>query len=126
MTEDHFLRHVRLRAWRSRGVWFWAIAGIATSVFVLFVGSQIAHDRGQSVEWYTGFGQWLGGLGSLIAAGVALWIAVTERRHVERQREADLMRPDFGHLVRRSGTPIWARASRRSAGSGSAAVRVCC
>jgi hypothetical protein len=64
----------------------------ALSVLLLGGGSQIARDRGQSVEWYTGFGQWLGGLGSLIAAGVALWIAVTERRHVERQREADLTR----------------------------------
>ena len=93
MNKKRPRRHVRPLAWlRSQGVWFWAIAVTATSVFVLWAGSQIAHDRGQSVEWYTGFGQWLGGLGSLIAAGVALWIAVTERRHVERQREADLMR----------------------------------
>jgi hypothetical protein len=77
---------------RSRGVWFWAITGTATSVAVLFVGSQIAHDRGQTVEWYTGFGQWLGGLGSLVAATVALWIAVTDRRHTEKQLEADLTR----------------------------------
>jgi hypothetical protein len=73
-------------------VWFWAIATTVISLFVLFAGSQIAHDRGQSVAWYTGFGQWLGGLGSLIAAAVALWIAVTERRHVDRQQEADLAR----------------------------------
>lgn len=90
----------RGREWLSRrGVWFWAIGGTATSVLLLWGGSQIAHDRGQSVEWYTGFGQWLGGLGSLIAAAVALWIAVTDRRqaerqrrHAERQQNADLTR----------------------------------
>src|SRR5207245_2205709 len=53
MTENRPLQHVRLIrliAWlRSRGVWFWATAGAATSVTVLVVGSQIAHDRGQSV-----------------------------------------------------------------------------
>ncbi|MCV7428069.1 hypothetical protein [Mycobacterium montefiorense] len=57
------------------------------SVFALWAGSQIAHDRGQTVEWYAGFGQWLGGLGSLVAAGVALSIATGDRR--ERQRERD-------------------------------------
>ena len=83
----------RLLNWlRSRGVWFWAITGTTTSVAVLFVGSQLAHDRGQNVEWYTGFGRWLGGLGSLIAAAVALWIAVTDRRHAERQLEVGLVR----------------------------------
>ncbi|BBY11007.1 hypothetical protein [Mycobacterium marseillense] len=77
---------------RTRGVWFWAIAAAAASLIVLFAGSQIAHDRGQSVEWYTGFGQWLGALSSFIAAVVALWIAVSDRRHVEKQLLADLAR----------------------------------
>jgi hypothetical protein len=57
---------------------------------VLWAGSQFAHDRGQSVEWYTGFGQWLGGLGSLTAAIVALWIATRDRKERERElRSAD-------------------------------------
>ena len=93
MTEKRPRRGDRLRAWlRSRGVWFWAGVGTVASLILLWGGSQIAHDRRQSVTWYTGFGQWLGALGSLIAAGVALWIAVSERRHAERQREADLAR----------------------------------
>ncbi|MGV0624565.1 hypothetical protein [Mycolicibacter minnesotensis] len=77
---------------RGRGVWFWAITITVASVLLLWGGSQIAHDHGQRVDWYTGFGQWLGALGSLIAAGVALWIAVTDRRHAARQRDADLSR----------------------------------
>ncbi|WP_301149004.1 hypothetical protein [Mycobacterium simiae] len=83
----------RIKDWlRSQGVWFWAITATIVSVAVLFFGSQIAHDRGQTAEWYTGFGQWLGALGSLIAAAVALWIAVTDRRYVEKQLDADLAR----------------------------------
>src|SRR5271156_1740308 len=90
MNKKRPRRHVRPLAWlRSQGVWFWAIAVTATSVFVLWAGSQIAHDRGQSVEWYTGFGQWLGGLGSLTAAVVALWIATRDRRERARERRSE-------------------------------------
>ncbi|MDC8980680.1 hypothetical protein PR370_01045 [Mycobacterium marinum] len=80
----------RLRNWlRARGMWFWATAGIAVGLFVLWGGSQYAHDLGQSVEWYTGFGQWLGGIGSLVAALVALGIATRDRneRTIERRDE---------------------------------------
>jgi hypothetical protein len=74
---------------RGRGVRFWAVIITAASVIVLFAGSQIAHDRRQTVEWYTGFGQWLGALASFIAAGVALWIAVSDRRNNLKDRRLD-------------------------------------
>ncbi|MBN7534693.1 hypothetical protein I3U85_10870 [Mycobacteroides abscessus subsp. abscessus] len=75
---------------RARGVWFWAAVITVGSVLLLWLGSQIAKWIGQDVQWYTGFGQWLGAVGSLIAAGVALWIAVTDRRQADMQRDADL------------------------------------
>lgn len=62
----------------------WAVVPVA----VLFVGSQIAHDRGQSVSWYTGFGQWLGALGSFTAAFAALWISVSDRHDRKQERDA--------------------------------------
>lgn len=80
---------------------FWAVLGgiFAVSLSVLFVGSQVARDHGQSVDWYTGFGQWLGALASFLAAGVALWIAGSDRRRADvvraeehAQQEADLAR----------------------------------
>ncbi|WP_157935600.1 hypothetical protein [Mycobacteroides abscessus] len=77
---------------RTRGVWFWAAVITVGSVSLLWLGSQVAKWIGQDVQWYTGFGQWLGAIGSLIAAGVALWIAVTDRRQVDMQRDADLAR----------------------------------
>ncbi|UGT99318.1 hypothetical protein KN246_14695 [Mycobacterium intracellulare] len=83
----------------TRSLPFWAVTVTVVSVGALFIGSQIAHDRGQSVDWYTGFGQWLGALGSFIAAGAALWIATSdrrredeERRRVHDQQETDLRR----------------------------------
>ena len=64
------------------------------------------------MAWYTGFGQWLGALGSLIAAAVALGIATADRRHAaglrkaeqdERDadlaREAGLVRVEFDDVV---------------------------
>ncbi len=76
---------------RARGSLFWAVVGSAVLVGVLFAASQIAHNRGQSVDWYTGFGQWLGALGSFVAAGAALWIATRDREDRKREREdADL------------------------------------
>ena len=76
------------RDWiRRKGVWFWAVLVTAASVAFLWAGSQFA--TGQDVDWYTGFGQWLG---SLIAAGVAFWIAVSDRRRRDRQHDADLAR----------------------------------
>jgi len=90
----------RIRSWLSeRGARFWATTLTVSAVGALFAGSQIARSFDQSVNWYTGFGQWLGALGSFAAAGVALWISVSDRRYnmadrarVERQRETDLQR----------------------------------
>jgi hypothetical protein len=83
----------RFGTWiRDRGVWFWALTGTSVAILLLWGGTQTARALGQSVQWYTGFGQWLGALGSLIAAGVALWIAVTDRRHADQRRDADLAR----------------------------------
>jgi hypothetical protein len=78
-------------------VLFWAVTIAMASAFVLFAGSQIAHDRGQTVDWYTGFGQWLGALGSFVAAGAALWISMSDRRHnvEERQRTEDQQNADL-------------------------------
>ena len=91
MTEKRLRPDARIRAWlRARSVWFWAVPGTACSIFALWAGSQFARDRGQSVEWYTGFGQWLGAVGSLIAATVALWIATRDRKEREDElRSAD-------------------------------------
>ena len=82
---------------RTRSVRFWAVTIAAVSIGALFAGSQIAHDWGQSVDWYTGFGQWLGALGSFVAAGAALWISVSDRRHNEadRQRREDQQDADL-------------------------------
>lgn len=64
-------------------------AWLVVPVVVLFIGSQIAHNSGQSVNWYAGFGQWLGALGSFTAAGAALWISVSDRGERKREREAE-------------------------------------
>lgn len=83
----------RIAQWiHNRGALFWAITLPLGSITALFAASQVAHDRGQSVGWYTGFGQWLGALGSFTAAGVALWIALDGQRRDKRQRESDLRR----------------------------------
>lgn len=66
--------------------------GVVVAVLVLWGCTQAARAWGQSVAWYAAFGQWLGALGSLIAAVVALWIATSERRHADQQREFDLAR----------------------------------
>lgn len=87
---------------RQRGVWFWATVITIGSVLLLFVGSQIARSLGQDVDWYAGFGQWLGALGSLIAAGVALWIAVTGRREADAREKAEQDRQD-ADLARQAG-----------------------
>lgn len=81
----------------TRSLPFWSVTVTVVSVGALFIGSQIAHDRGQSVDWYTGFGQWLGALGSFIAAGAALWISVTDRRRADgaRQRVEDQEKTDL-------------------------------
>ncbi|MGW9568372.1 hypothetical protein [Prescottella equi] len=85
------------KKWTS-GPRMWG-AATALAVLVLWAGTQlmIAFDRDPA--WYTGFGQWLGALGSLIAAAVALGIATTDRRNAanlrkrEREdRDADLIR----------------------------------
>ena len=100
MTEESPRRRARISDWlKKQGTWFWACTITLGLVLTLFVGSQIARDTGQDVDWYTGFGQWLGGIGSIIAAGVALWIATEDRRReVQREeaatqlRDADLAR----------------------------------
>lgn len=105
---------------RTRGVRFWSVTVTTVAIAVLFAGSQVAHDRGQPVEWYTGFGQWLGALGSFIAAGAALWISVTDRRRsdaarqkAEDQESADVKRQ--AGLVRVTAEML---SQRQAAGSG--------
>ncbi|MGV0750514.1 hypothetical protein [Mycolicibacter minnesotensis] len=107
------------RNWKfqlRRGVWFWAATGTVLSVLTLWAATQLAIWQGQSVTWYTGFGQWLGALGSLIAAGVALWIATTDRRRSDQRREADLAQRE-ADLTREAGlVQIDAGAYKSSAG----------
>jgi uncharacterized membrane protein YeaQ/YmgE (transglycosylase-associated protein family) len=80
-------------------LWWWTAVGIVGSVLLLLVGSQLARWWGQDVYWYTGFGQWLGAIGGIIAAIVALYIATSDRREAGRvrreeheERENDLKR----------------------------------
>lgn len=100
MTADDEAQVPRNRVARffsTRSVRFWAVTIPVGSVGALFIASQIAHDRGQSVDWYTGFGQWLGALGSFVAAGAALWISVSDRRRADaaRQRVEDQEKTDL-------------------------------
>ena len=84
---------IRCRWVRERGTWFWGLVAVTVpAVLLLWGGTQAAIARGQDVEWYAGFGQWLGALGSLLAAGAALWIATTDRRRADRQQGEDLAR----------------------------------
>ncbi len=86
----------------TRSVLFWAVVIAAVSIGVLFAGSQIARDNGQSVDWYTGFGQWLGALGSFTAAGAALWISTSDRRHTMADRRRATIQQD-ADLKRQAG-----------------------
>ncbi|ULP36534.1 hypothetical protein MJO55_25690 [Mycolicibacterium rufum] len=69
---------------------------------VLFIGSQIARAVGQDVDWYTGFGQWLGALASFAAAGAAVWIATTDRRRNDDTRAREQARHE-SDLAREAG-----------------------
>ncbi|PPJ31863.1 hypothetical protein C5E45_32760 [Nocardia nova] len=68
-------------------MWLWTAVGTTAAVLLLWAGTQLAKATGQSVEWYTGFGQWLGALGSLVAAVVALWISTTDRQRADRAQQ---------------------------------------
>lgn len=88
-------RFEKLKALVSkRGVGFWAV-----SIAVLFAISQIAYVRSRSVEGYTGFGLWLGALGSFVAAGAALWISVSNRRRSIKGRLANVRFPEMRQEV---------------------------
>lgn len=88
------------KRWAS-GPRMWG-AATALAVVVLWAGTQlmIAFDRDPA--WYTGFGQWLGALGSLIAAAVALGIATTDRRHAAKLRDEERAERD-ADLTREAG-----------------------
>jgi uncharacterized membrane protein len=74
---------------KDRRIWLWFGIGSVAAVAVLSICSQIAKDHRQAVDWYTGFGQWLGALATFIAAVVALVIATTDRRRADDQRHAE-------------------------------------
>jgi hypothetical protein len=82
--------------------WFWLTALTVTSVALLTAGTIAANRLNQSVEWYAGVGQWLGALGSLLAAITALWIASTDRRRADTLREAERLDRD-ADLLREAG-----------------------
>ncbi|MUM19715.1 hypothetical protein FZI91_21805 [Mycobacterium sp. CBMA271] len=76
-------RAVRSNGWHLYGV------GLLLTLLLVFVGTQIAVWVGQDVNWYTGFGSWLGAIASVFAAVVALGIATSDRRRADRQRTID-------------------------------------
>lgn len=78
----------------------WAAGVVATSVVVLVIGSQLARWTDQDVDWYTGFGQWLGAIASLLAAGAALWIATSDRRGTARRAREERTRAREDERVR--------------------------
>lgn len=82
--------------------WFWLTALTVTSVALLTAGTIAANRLNQSVEWYAGVGQWLGALGSLLAAITALWIATTDRRRADTLRETE-RRDRYADLLREAG-----------------------
>jgi len=79
----------------------WTLLGVLV-VAILWGATQLAMQFGQDVDWYAGFGQWLGALASVFAAGIALWIATSDRRdRMNEQRreltlEASLVRVQIG------------------------------
>ncbi|MGC5027443.1 hypothetical protein ACLQ3K_22065 [Tsukamurella sp. DT100] len=108
----------------SRQTWVWAAGIVAVSVVGLVAGSQIARWAGQDVDWYTGFGQWLGAIASILAAGAALWIATSDRRRADRlarerqdeddekerirlERVAALVRVEHGTTVPQFGEAVF-------------------
>ncbi|WP_074327200.1 hypothetical protein [Mycobacteroides abscessus] len=82
--------------------WFWLATSTVIAVALLTVGTIAANRLHQSVEWYAGVGQWLGALGSLLAAIMALWIATTDRRRADNLREAERRDRD-ADLLREAG-----------------------
>lgn len=101
--------------------WFWLTSLTITSVALLTAGTIAANRLNQSVEWYAGVGQWLGALGSLLAAITALWIATTDRRRADelrdaerRDRDADLLREAGLVRVRFEEVPRRQRISGRT------------
>jgi hypothetical protein len=82
--------------------WFWLATSTVIAVALLTAGTIAANRLDQSVEWYAGVGQWLGALGSLLAAITALWIATTDRRRADKLREAE-RRDREADLLREAG-----------------------
>ncbi|MET8847604.1 hypothetical protein [Amycolatopsis sp. NPDC004625] len=78
-------------------------ASLAVVVLGLLLWGWIA---GMHTDWWASAGQWTGGLGSIAAAGAAIWIAISGWSRSERQRKDDQERElagRFGIWVRRSG-----------------------
>lgn len=86
----------------ERRVWSWGLGVTVLTVALLWGGTEAVQEFDQDVDWYTGFGQWLGALGSLLAAGAALWIATTDRRRIDHQRREDQAAQDTD-LAREAG-----------------------
>ncbi|CAM3726495.1 hypothetical protein TSOC111612_11375 [Tsukamurella ocularis] len=73
----------------SKRVWRWALFGTVGAILVLTIATPIAARAGIKSDWYAGYGQWLGAIGALVAAAVALGIATTDRRIAAEQRDAE-------------------------------------
>lgn len=124
-------RWPRLYAPRMRkSPWFWLATVTVVAVSLLTAGTIAANRLNQSVEWYAGVGQWLGALGSLLAAITALWIATTDRRRADdlreaerRDREADLLREAGLVRVRFEEVPRRQRISGGSFGETGIGIR---
>jgi hypothetical protein len=70
--------------------WFFGfLAGIGA---LLLISMSIAFKK--DTNWWAAWGQWVGGLGSIIAAGVAVWIAVVGWRKSDQQAREQAQRSE--------------------------------
>ncbi|SDZ32301.1 hypothetical protein SAMN05421504_112191 [Amycolatopsis xylanica] len=73
----------RTHLWNE--VWFYGFLAFVGGLLLLALGIALKKDSG----WRAAWGQWVGGLGSIVAAGTAVWIAVEGWRRSDEQRRAD-------------------------------------
>lgn len=65
------------------------LGGVLALAFTLLI--IMSAVLGQGADWWSAWGQWIGGIGSIIAAGVAVWIAQhgwAQAQEEAREREA--------------------------------------
>jgi hypothetical protein len=80
--------------WLAR-VGGWPVLLMAGSTLVISSSSRLLIG---SVDW-AGLGQWVGGVGSIAAAGVAVWIATEGWRRVQVERDDDRRKEQAGKFA---------------------------